>query len=367
MTDSFYGENRAAWRVAVQRCLGIGADPFAAHTWTQPRDIAAVLALLCDRNLSYACAPGGGGYEFLRFLDVDETTGVIRLLSGGDRRQALSVARLDYLPHPIDPADSVFRVEISPAPALQEYGAIRGEGFRQLRENDDGSADQRWLKGVFVFTAKKGVFNAVDPDHAAWDNSDPRGLQRALASMVDPRASAHEQSSPHHSGNQGALQSLVASPLTANLHPSWIASWLSWLPASIPYTAVEAAARFVAAHRAYMPSFPEFRDLCERARDGLGLDAPYITRVEENAMLLLRDIDARYREQVADADLADALLVAAAVVYLRDAQSAGIPAELNVSEFATRAKMFGQAGCEWAQEAQAGKGVWEPFFNHRKP
>lgn len=52
--------NRAGWRTIVQRCLGIGVDPFTAHAWGDPRDVSVALRSLCTSNLCSAFAPGGG-------------------------------------------------------------------------------------------------------------------------------------------------------------------------------------------------------------------------------------------------------------------------------------------------------------------
>lgn len=362
MTDDFRTENRAAWRLAIQQALGAGGDPWGACTWTRTEAIAAVLHLVSRLNLSYALAPQSGGYEFTGVDDTDPAgDGEIVLLSRGEHRHRMQVRQLDYVPHPLDSADAIFRLELHRRAPDDDFGSVRLDGVSQYRHGTDRDANSetRWNGGVFVFTAKLGLFNDVDPPASTWEHQDASGLARALATLVNPQV---VKARGGNGGNVGALQALAASPATADLDPSWVEMWLAWLPSTLSPSIVRAtAAHYAALDR--MPSFPEFREKAERQRDGIALDVPYVTRPEENALLLLAEHSRRYPE-LDDSDRRDAFLCAAAALYVRESIGVGLrEPEYMVDEFGRRSAMFARAAAtEWLVDAENGKAPWDAIL-----
>ena len=359
--DTFSRENRAHWRGIVQECLQ-GADPFIPCTWHAPADVARVLGRLCTPDLSYALEPGGGGYEFATALHISGD--FFHLTTQAGSRHIIQVARLDYVPHPTDPADAVLRLELTPAAMDDSQGPVSLGGHRQGLAHPDGTSadpwpDHRWLHGTFVFTAKKGLFNEVDPDVSSWINTDAMGLENILAGLRHYEIS---NEGSIHPGHQRALRPLAMSVFVDTLPPGWIELWLESLPHELPPSAVRAAVEYVLEQRRTLPAFHEFRELCERARDGLSLSAPYITEEEENAQLILADLQKRYPE-LEESKLTDALLIAAAALYMRASQLHRLPMKSLVDGgFGPRARMFGLATVEWAEQALNGGGAWREFF-----
>lgn len=359
--DSFAQENRALWRTAAQECLQ-GADPFGPFTWGTPVDIASVLQRLCVPNLSYALEPGGGGYEFVTAVRI--TGDFFHLTTQAGSRHVMQIAKMDYVPHPSDPADALFRLELTPAAVDESQGPVSPDGYRQGMPHPDGESadpwpDHRWLNGSFVFTAKKGLFNEVDPDASSWVNGNATDLRRILARLRHIDGLREQAVHPEY---QKALQPLAASPLSGTMPPGWLDVWLEGFPEDLPPSAVREAVRYVLDQRSALPNLPEFRELCERARDGLPLSAPYVTEEEVNAQIILADLQKRYPD-IEEGKLSDTLLIAAAALYMRAGQRCGVSLEMLVDgDFGPRARMFARATVGWAEQASRGDGAWSAFF-----
>jgi hypothetical protein len=182
--EEFRLRNRAEWRIAVQSCLGVGGDIFAVRRWTSTRDIAKNLKVLLHQNLTYGLTPGGGGYEFTDVVDWDEETKRLHLLSGGDEHHHLMVVEhLDYVPHPLDSADAVFRLQLETIHADEALGPVYKDDFRQMRTAPDYPEEEYWIAGAFVFTAKQGALNDANLDHDDFGHLDTIGLKRLIKSL----------------------------------------------------------------------------------------------------------------------------------------------------------------------------------------
>ena len=263
--------NRAGWRTAVQRCLGIGVDPFEPHAWADPRDMTLALRSLCASGLSSAFVPGGGRHDF---VDAEPLGGrALRLDTIEDCMHTMLMSQLDYVPHPIDPADAVFRLELQPVAPLSR-GPVSSDGFRQAVVRPHGKSsvpwpDRRWLHGVFVFVAQSGLFNRMDPNFDCWDVTSAEELGQGLAGMSHAE---RWDGKPFYSGQPCALQVLAESPLAAGLPPGWTDVWLETLPYGMPNSTIHAAASHVVNEFLCMPGFHQFRDLCERVTEDLCLN-----------------------------------------------------------------------------------------------
>lgn len=258
--------NRAGWRTVVQRCLGIGVDPFAARSWGDPRDMTVALRSVCASNLASAFAPGGGRYDF---IDAEPLGGrALRLDTIEDCMHTMLMSQIDYVPHPIDPADAIFRLELQPVMPLSR-GPLSSDGFRQAAPRPHGKSslpwpDRRWLHGVFVFVAHCGVFNRMDPNFDCWDVTNAEELGQGLAGMSHADRLDRK---PFYTGQPCALQPLAESPLAAGIPPGWTDVWMETLPYGIPSSTIHAASMQVIGEYARMPSFHEFRTLCERVME----------------------------------------------------------------------------------------------------
>lgn len=183
------------------------------------------------------------------------------------------VSQLDYVPHPIDPADAVFRLELQPVMPLSR-GPLSSDGFRQGMVRPHGKSslpwpDRRWLHGVFVFVAQCGLFNRMDPNFDCWDVTSAEELGQGLAGMSH---SERWDGRPYDTALAGALQALAESPLAADLPTGWTDVWLETLPFGIPPSTIHAASMHIVHEYVRMPSFHEFRNLCERVMEDLCLN-----------------------------------------------------------------------------------------------
>lgn len=177
----FQRENRQHWRNVVRECLGKEGDMFSATSWEENARVEAILRQICVFNLSYGYSPATGGYEFIssgpmpvsriRQAALAEASWNPRTLSlasdQGQHEHWMDVERIEFIPHPDDEADSVFRVVLSPrTPTVEEGWSVREDGYRE--EGDDDDCPTVWLHGAFLFSAKCGRVNDYDPEPEEW-------------------------------------------------------------------------------------------------------------------------------------------------------------------------------------------------------
>lgn len=357
--------NRATWRAVVRESLS-GADLFRHRSWTDLNDVTRILAPLCDADLAYAFAPGGGGFEFVSAISIVGRLAHLTTFAGS--RHIMTVARLDYVPHPLDLADAVFRLELAHAQADDDAGPESEDGYRQgLPRPDEVTADpwpdHRWLSGTFVFTSKQGLFNDADLPSEEWQGLDATALGGLLETLGGFDGRSGMRSNAWHAS---ALQPLASSFLADIMPPGWLGAWLECLPAGLSRASIDvvvthilceiplAEARDLAAHG--------FRELCERARDGIPLDMPFVSEVEQNAQLLLADLARRHPELV-DGGLGDALLVAAAALHTRAYARSGLTLrESSDDMFGARAAMFAQVVRKGVSTASPASIGWKAFL-----
>jgi hypothetical protein len=362
--------NRAAWRAVVREELS-SHDLFLGHGWTDLPDITRVLARLCDADLAFAFAPGGGGFEFVSAISIVGRLAHLTTYAGS--RHIMTVARLDYVPHPLDLADAVFRLELVPAPADGAAGPESEDGFRQgLPRPDEDTTDpwpdHRWLSGTFVFTAKQGVFNEADLASEVWQGLDTQALGTLLGTLGDMEGKGITRA---NAWRAHTLRPLATSSLADAMPPGWLDKWLECLPDAVSCAAVEQVVEHILCR---MPisgardlSVPHFRELCERARDGIPLDMPFVSVVEQHAQLLLADLVRRHSD-LSGGELSDALLVAAAALHAREYQQSGLVLRESAdSMFGARAAMFAQVVREAASAAPPANTSWQPFFTGTDP
>jgi len=138
----------------------------------------------------------------------------------------------------------------------------------------------------------------------------------------------------------------------------WIDTWARGL-SEFDHLTIIAATKFCVENMIRSHNLPEFKTLCNRQRLGLSLEAPIVSEQEKLAKAILAHCE-REHADASSSVIADALLIAAAVLVMKEYKSSGIQWDESAADegVAGRARMFGRETLHWCKEAELGRGYW---------